>query len=168
MHRMENPVMHQDVTRGEYVISTDPARLDLAVIHRFLGTSYWAEGIPMEIVRRSVENSLNFGIYHCGQQVGFARVVTDKATFAYLGDVFILEEHRAKQLATWLMETIIAHPELQDLRRFLLATRDAEKLYEKVGFKPLAHPERFREIHTPGLYLTSRLKSENGDQTRRA
>jgi GNAT superfamily N-acetyltransferase len=148
--------MHQEATRGDYAISTDPARLDFSVIHRFLSTCYWAEGIPMDVVRRSVAGSLNFGVYHRGAQIGFARVVTDRATFAWLGDVFILDEHRGRGVATWLIEMIIAHPELQGLRRFLLATRDAEKLYEKVGFKPLANPDRFREIHSPGLYLRNR------------
>src|SRR5688572_2627216 len=125
--------MHQEVTRDDYVISTDPARLDLAVIHGFISSSYWAQDFPKELVKRSLEGSLNFGVYHRGQQVGFARVVTDKATFAWLGDVFILEAHRGKRLALWLMETIVAHPDLQGLRRFLLATRDAEALYAKVG-----------------------------------
>lgn len=148
--------MHQEVNRGEYVISTDPARLDLNVIHQFLSTCYWAEGIPPEVVRRSVEGSLNFGVYHRDYQIGFARVVTDRATFAWLGDVFVLDEHRGQGLATWLMQTIVAHPDLQGLRRILLATTDAEKLYEKVGFKPLANPDRFMEIHTPRLYLRNR------------
>ncbi len=146
----------QDVRRGEYVISTDPKRLDLNVIHTFLASSYWAENIPMEVVRRSVEGSLNFGVYHQGHQVGFARVITDRATFAYVGDVFILDEHRGQGLATWLMQTIVAHPDLQGLRRLLLATRDAGQLYAKVGFKSLANPERFMEVHTPRLYVSDR------------
>jgi GNAT superfamily N-acetyltransferase len=144
--------MQLEFTRDDYVISTDPWRLDLAVIHRFLSSSYWAEGISIELIKRSIEGSLNFGVFHQGQQVGFARVVTDKATFAWLGDVFILETHRGRGVALWLMKTIVAHPDLQGLRRFLLATRDAEALYAQVGFKPLAHPERFLEIHKPGLY----------------
>jgi len=151
----------QDVTRDEYTISTDPTCLDLRVIHGFLAQSYWAEGIPMDVVRRSVDGSLNFGLYHRSRQVGFARVITDRATFAYVGDVFVLDAHRGKGLATWLMQTILAHPDLQGLRRLLLATRDAGRLYAKVGFQPLATPERYMEIHVPRLYVQGTVTGGN-------
>src|SRR5438034_813391 len=109
--------------RGEYVISTDRSRVDLAVVHDFLSrSSYWAQGIPLEVVARSIENSLVFGVYNGSQQVGFARVITDYATFAYIADVFILEPFRGQGLGTWLMETVVSHPELQQLRSWILAT----------------------------------------------
>jgi GNAT superfamily N-acetyltransferase len=142
--------------RGDYLITTDPARVDLAVVHGFLTACYWAKGIPLETVRRSVEHSLNFSLYDGERQVGFARVITDYATFAYLGDVFVLESHRGRGLSRWLMEVIVAHPELQGLRRWVLLTRDAHRLYEKVGFKPIAAPERYMELWTPEIYLRGR------------
>jgi len=138
--------------RGEYLITTDPARVDLAVVHAFLTASYWSKGIPLEIVQRSIEHSLNFSVYDGAHQVGFARVITDYATFAYLGDVFVLESHRGRGLSRWLMEVIVAHPELQGLRRWVLLTRDAHGLYEKVGFKPVAAPERYMELWVPDVY----------------
>jgi GNAT superfamily N-acetyltransferase len=141
--------------RGEYLVSTDRSRLDLAVIHGYLTTSYWAAGIPLETVRRSIEGSLPFGLYHGDTQIGFARVITDYASFAYIGDVFVLEAHRGQGLARWLMEVIVAHPDLQGLRRWLLATRDAHGLYRKVGFSELAAPERWMERHLPGIYATA-------------
>ena len=138
--------------RGEYEISTDPDRIDLDVVHGWLAGSYWAAGIPRETVARSIAGSLCFGIHRGARQVGFARVVSDRATFAWLGDVFVLEEERGRGLAGWLMECVLAHPDLQGLRRFLLATRDAHALYAKHGFAPLAAPERFMERHDPRVY----------------
>ena len=139
--------------RGEYAISTDRARLDRAAIHDFLSRrSYWAVGIPREVMERSIENAMIFGIYRGAEQVGFARVVTDFATFAWIGDVFVVEAHRGRGLSKWLMETIVTHPQLQGLRRWLLATRDAEGLYQQYGFRALAHPERFYERHFPDVY----------------
>jgi GNAT superfamily N-acetyltransferase len=133
--------------REEYTISTDPARLDLALVHRYLSQdAYWSQGIPYHVFARSVEGSLIFGVYRENWQVGFARVITDRATFAYLGDVFILEEYRGQGLGKWLMECIMAHPDLQGLRRWMLATRDAHGLYAQFGFTPLSHPERIMEI----------------------
>ncbi|KAA9331484.1 GNAT family N-acetyltransferase [Hymenobacter busanensis] len=130
-----------------YTISTDPARLDVALVHDYLSHhSYWAPGISRELVERSIQNSLCFGVYAPdGQQVGFARVVTDRATFAYLCDVFVLEAHRGQGLSKLLMTHIMAHPELQGLRRWLLGTRDAHSLYAQFGFTPLASPPRFME-----------------------
>lgn len=133
-------------------IDTDKTRLDLDVVHGFLATSYWAKGIPRETVERSIEGSLCFGVYEGRRQVGFARVITDAATFAYLADVFILETHRGRGLSRRLMDAIVAHPSLQGLRRWLLATRDAHGLYARYGFKPLAAPDRMMELHNPGAY----------------
>jgi len=145
-------------TRGAFSISTDPERLDREVIHRFLSTSYWASDVPRAIVDRSIDNSMPFGLYEGAAQVGFARVITDRATFAYLADVFVLESHRGLGLALWLMQTIRAHPELQDLRRWALFTRDAHPLYRKVGFKDIENdPPRCMEIIDRGLY--ARMKA---------
>lgn len=143
--------------RGDYFISTDRSLLDLDVIHDFLSHCYWAEGIPRAVVARSLEHSLCFGLY-CqppgagAQQAGFARVISDFATFAYLGDVFILPEHRNRGLGKWLMESILQHPELQGLRRWSLVTRDAHRLYSELGFHALKSPERHMEIHRPDVY----------------
>jgi len=135
-----------------YKVSPDPALLDLAVIHGFISQSYWAKEMPRPLAERMIKNSLCFGVYHQGAQVGLARVISDYATFAYLADVFILPEHRGKGLSKALMATILAHPDLQGLRRWMLVTLDAHGLYEQFGFKPVAHPERHMEIHHAGLY----------------
>jgi aspartate racemase len=134
------------------VVDTDPERLDLALIHGFLAASYWARGIPFEVVRRSLRGSLCFGLYEGERQVGFARVVSDRATFAYLADVFVLDSHRGRGLSRLLMDAVVAHPELQGLRRWMLATRDAHGLYERYGFAPLAKPETFMQLHDPEVY----------------
>ena len=135
-------------TRGTYSVSTDKSLLDLQVIHSYLSTSYWAAGRSIDTVRRSIENSLPFGVYNDKEQVGFARVVTDYATFAWLADVFILEPHRGQGLSKWLMEVIVSHPELQGFRRWVLATKDAHELYRKFGFLELKQPERWMERST--------------------
>jgi GNAT superfamily N-acetyltransferase len=141
--------------RGEFLISTDRERLSLDVIHGFLTNCYWAKGIPRETVARSIEHSLCFGIYDGkGAQVGFARVVSDFATVAYLGDVFVLESHRRRGLSKWLMECIVEHPALQNLRRWILLTRDAHGLYSHFGFTPVKAPERYMELHRPDVYET--------------
>ena len=139
-------------TQGEYTVSTDPARVDLALVHGFLTHCYWAKGITREVVGRSIENSLPFGIYRAARQVGFARVITDRATFAYIADVFILDEYRGQGLSKLLMQCIMEHPELQGLRRWSLATRDAHRLYSQFGFRPVAKPEMWMEIHRPDVY----------------
>ena len=136
-----------------YDISTDPSRLQLAAIHAYLTRSYWSPGVPEDVVARAIANSLCFGIYLGDAQVGFARVVTDKASFAYLADVYVLEEHRRQGLSKRLVETIQAHPDLQGLRRFMLATKDAHALYAQFGFRPVAAPERLMEIRTPPAWL---------------
>jgi len=139
----------------QYLISTDPARLDLDVIHGFLTNCYWAKGIPRDVVARSIEHSLCFGIYHGSEgQVGFARVISDFATVAYLGDVFVLESHRGYGLSKWMMECIMEHPALQGLRRWILLTRDAHGLYSQFGFTPLKSAEPYMELHRPGVYET--------------
>ena len=138
--------------RGEYELSDDPARVDVDAIHGFLTSAYWSVGIPRDTVARALAHSLAFGLYHRGETVGFARFVTDHATFAYLADVFVLPEHRGQGLATWLVGTALTHPDLTGLRRVLLATRDKHALYARFGFAPLARPERFMEIHDPDVY----------------
>ena len=138
-----------------YDISTDPARLQLAAIHDYLVRSYWSPGIPKDLVARAIANSLCFGIYHGDAQVGFARVVTDKASFAYLADVYVLEAHRGQGLSKRLVAEILAHPELQGLRRFLLATADAHGLYAQVGFQPLARPQNMMERRLSPPWLKS-------------
>jgi GNAT superfamily N-acetyltransferase len=131
--------------RDEYLISTDTSMLDLEVVHGYLSRSYWAAGVPEDVVRRSIENSLCFGVYRGEEQAGFARVVTDHATFAYLADVFVLEEHSGQGIGKWLVEVILSHPDLQGLRRWMLATRDAHDLYRRYAFTELARPGIFME-----------------------
>jgi GNAT superfamily N-acetyltransferase len=131
--------------RDGYLISTDASMLDLEVVHGYLSGSYWAAGVPEDVVRRSIENSLCFGVYRGEEQAGFARVVTDRATFAYLADVFVLEEHRGQGIGKWLVEVILSHPDLQGLRRWMLATRDAHDLYRRYAFTELARPGIFME-----------------------
>ncbi len=138
--------------RGDLAISTDPSRLDRSLIARFLAGSYWAKGIPREVVDRSIEGSLCFGLYQGKEQIGFARVITDYATFAYLADVFVMEKSRGEGLGIWMMEVIMGHPRLQKLRRWMLATRDAHGLYEKFGWRSLEKPERMMEIVDPDIY----------------
>jgi N-acetylglutamate synthase-like GNAT family acetyltransferase len=136
-----------ELIRDEYEISTDPHRLNIEIIHNFLALeSYWSPGIPRATVERAIQNSLCFGIYHHATQVGFARIVTDKATFALLADVFILAPHRGKGLSKWLMRAVMEHPDLQNLRRLLLLTSDAHELYRQFGFQPLGNPSRFMEV----------------------
>jgi GNAT superfamily N-acetyltransferase len=131
--------------RDGYLISTDASMLDLEVVHGYLSRSYWAAGVSEDVVRRSIENSLCFGVYRGEEQAGFARVVTDRATFAYLADVFVLEEHRGRGIGKWLVEVILSHPDLQGLRRWMLATRDAHDLYRRYAFTELARPGIFME-----------------------
>ena len=139
--------------KGPYRITDRTEDLDLDRVHEFLRGSYWAKGIPRETVERSVRHSLNFGLFHEERQIGFARVVSDRATFAYLADVFVLDIERGAGLGTWLVRTALEHPELQGLRRWLLATRDAHALYGRLGFTPLADPAIIMTIHDPDIYL---------------
>ena len=138
---------------SEFTISTDKDRLDFDVIQSFLvNDSYWAQSRTPEQTKTAIENSICFGVYHGERLIGFARVVSDKATFAYIGDVFVLDEFRGQGLSKWLMKTIVDHPELQGLRRWVLATKDAHGLYEQFDFAELRHPERWMEKTAPGAY----------------
>jgi len=148
-HRAGNTLEER---RREFLLSTDRDRLELDVIHGFLTASYWAKGISREVVARSIRNSLCFGVYKEAQQVGFARVISDFATFAYVADVFVLEAFRGHGLGKWIMEGIMRHPQLQGLRRWTLATRDAHPLYAQFGFTPLKKPDNFMELHNPSVY----------------
>ncbi|MBN9298538.1 MAG: GNAT family N-acetyltransferase [Filimonas sp.] len=143
------------VVKEGHTISTDPAKLDLKMIHQYLSEeSYWAKNIPLEVVERGIANSIAFGMYEGNKQIGFARVITDKATFAYLADVFILAAYRGKGLSKWLMQVIHAHPELQSLRRWMLVTRDAHGLYEQNGWTAIPEElvSRIMQKHNPDIY----------------
>jgi GNAT superfamily N-acetyltransferase len=155
------------LTRGEYTITTENDRLDVNAIHGYLTTSYWSPGVPKDTVERSIANSLCFGLFHGSDQVGLARVITDKATFAYLADVYVLEPHRRKGLSKWMLEAIRDHQELQGLRRFMLATSDAHGLYAQFGFTPLANPSRMMEIHAPNVYRSPPAQPQPQPQTRK-
>lgn len=153
--------MHLHATKDGYQLSTDPKWLNIDVIHGYLHQAYWSPGIPREVVVRAIQGSLAFGMYTADrQQVGFARVISDKATFAYLADVFILDAHRGKGLGKWLMQQIQQHPELQGLRRWMLGTKDAHGLYAQYGFTALAAPERFMEIARPNIYSSTNSTDE--------
>ena len=145
--------MHVEITKGHFSISSNPSRLDIDAMHKYLSRSFWAEGIPKETVRKSVTNSLCFGLFDGAAQIGLARVITDRATFAYLCDVYVLEEYRGRGLGKWLIETVMSHPDLQGLRRFQLVTRDAHGLYSRHGFAGPTNPERYMEIFRHGMYL---------------
>lgn len=137
-----------------YNISAKIEDMNIAIIHDYISRSYWASNIPLATMKKAIDNSLCFGVFtETNEQVAFARMVTDRATFAYLADVFVLDEHRRKGLSKWLMTTILAHPELQGIRRMTLATSDAHDLYEKFGFKSLASPQSFMELHNVDVYL---------------
>lgn len=134
--------MSYKIEKGDFSINTAKEKLDLKVIHNYLKDAYWCKNIPLKIVEKSIEESLCFGVYHHEKQVGFARVITDFATFAYLADVFILTEYQGNSLGKWLIKTIVEYPDLQEIRTFSLATKDAHGLYEQFGFKPLAEPKK--------------------------
>jgi ribosomal protein S18 acetylase RimI-like enzyme len=138
--------------RGEFSVSTNPALLDVGLIHRFLSEAYWSAGIPREVLEAAIAGSIPFGLYRGAEQIGFARVISDRATFAYVADVFVLASRRGAGLGTWLLECILEHPDLQGLRRWLLVTRDAQGLYRRVGFTELAEPARLMELVDPDVY----------------
>jgi N-acetylglutamate synthase-like GNAT family acetyltransferase len=148
--------MPHESRRDEFLISTDKSLIDLDAVHDVLARVYWSERIPRDTVKRGIDNSMVFGIYDESgaprRQVGFARVITDKATFAYLSDVFVIESCRGRGLSKWLMDVILAHPDLQGLRRFCLLTRDAHGLYARYGFKPMPDPTRYLELWDPDIY----------------
>lgn len=140
-------------SRDGYIVTTERACIDLDAVHRFLSDeSYWARNISREVVERSIRHSLCFVILHGDALAGFARVTSDCATVAYLGDVFVLPAHRGRGLSKWLMQCITSHPELQGLRRWMLATADTHRLYAQFGFTPIKTPERWMERHDPGVY----------------
>ncbi|MCZ6626641.1 MAG: GNAT family N-acetyltransferase [SAR324 cluster bacterium] len=139
-------------SRNGFLITTERSRMDIVAIHGFLTESYWARGIPLAVVEKSMQNSLCFGVFEGQTQVGFARVITDYATFGYLGDVFILQSHQGLGLGKWLLDCVMAHPGLQGLRRWNLATRDAHSLYARYGFSALAKAEYYMEINVPDPY----------------
>ena len=141
--------------RGHLLLSTDRARLDVDQIHRLLATTYWAQGIPRDVVARAIAGSISFGLFDRGQLVGFARVISDLATYAYLADVFVVESHRGRGLGDWLVESILLHPQLQGLRRFALITRDAGPLYARHGFAAPAEPSGYMEIVDREVYRRS-------------
>jgi GNAT superfamily N-acetyltransferase len=142
-----------DWTRGEYTVSTDRGRLDIPLIQKFLAEeSYWAPAIPLPVVRKSIEGSLCFGIYRGREQVGFARVVTDYATFGWVADVFVVKAHRGRGLGKLVVQCVTAHPKLQGFRRWMLGTEDAHGLYEKFGFRRLEHPGRMMERANRDIY----------------
>lgn len=145
--------MDENFVSKAYHISTDKSKLNLQIIHKFLSEdSYWSKNIPVEIVKKGIENSLCFGVYFNDEQVGFARIITDYVSFGYLADVFILPDHRGKGLSKWLMEEIMNYPDIKGLRRIMLATADAHELYRKYGFTTPAKPDRIMEVHRPNVY----------------
>ena len=144
-----------------FVISTDTSRLDVAAVHAFLTQSYWSPGIPLETLRTAIGHSVCVGAYSGAQQVGFARAITDHATFAYLADVYVLQAHRGQGLSKRMVQALTAHAALQGLRRMLLITRDAHGLYAKFGFKALAAPDRFMELHRPQAYAGQAASAAN-------
>jgi GNAT superfamily N-acetyltransferase len=143
---------YPDVTNGSYTVTADRQRIDGDAVHQFLTGCFWARGVSRELVAKSIAHSLCFGLFHETAQIGFARVVTDYSTYAYLCDVYVLEAHRGKGLGKWMMAFVMEHPELRGLRRFQLVTRDAHALYSRFGFATPEHPERHMEIFHSGLY----------------
>ena len=147
--------MTYELSRGGYVVTTDASRLDIDYIHAFLTESYWARDIPRDVVARAIENSLNFGLFEGERQVGFARAITDRAWYAYIADVFVDESYRGKGLGKLIMEAVISHPDLQNLRRMMLGTADAHGLYRQFGFTDVDKPERWMERGNPAVYQKS-------------
>ena len=156
-----------ETSKDGHLISTDRSKLDLALIHDYLSKeSYWAKNIPLQTVERSIENSFCFGLYKNNLQIGFARAITDYATFAYLADVFIIEKYRGSGLSKWLMETIMNCEALQGLRSWMLATKDAHSLYEKFGFKVIDNPERFMRLGMFQHYPDEGHRQETADHNK--
>jgi GNAT superfamily N-acetyltransferase len=156
---------HARWDRDDFIVTCDPSRIDREAVHAFLSQSYWARGIGREVVDRSIDGSLCFALLERDQQVGFARVITDRATFAYLGDVHVLEGWRGRGLGRWLMDCVMAHPDLAGLRRWVLVTRDAHELYAPLGFKPLANPAGYMELHRPDIYGNSNCTSSGTEKS---
>ncbi|MCL1065572.1 GNAT family N-acetyltransferase [Shewanella olleyana] len=149
---MENKTRHNDI--NGYYISTDNAQIDIDIVHTFISSSYWAKDIPMKTLQKAIKHSFCFSVFtDSNVQVGFARLITDQATFAYLADVFILDDHRGKGLSKWLIDVIVNHDNVVGLRRMMLATRDAHGLYAQNGFLPIENPEILMQIWRPNIYL---------------
>lgn len=149
----ETATWRRAAPESKYLVTTDQEQFDLDAIHNFLATqSEWARGIPRSKLEKSIRNSLCFGLFQHDRQIGFARVISDFATIAYLGDVFVVPEYRGRGLGKWLMECVCSHADLQNLRRWILVTEDAHGLYRKYGFAQLAHPEGYMERHDPDVY----------------
>jgi GNAT superfamily N-acetyltransferase len=155
------PPQIYEYQRGPFYISTDPRLLDIDVIHSFLTHSYWSPGVPRALVATAIQHSLCFGLYDQGRQIGLARVVTDYASFAYLGDVFVLKSYRGQGLGVWLVQCVTQCPALAEIRTFLLATRDAHGLYHKVGFEAMPNPERWMVIYAPRPWRNQELVVED-------
>jgi GNAT superfamily N-acetyltransferase len=151
----------------EYEVSCDPARIDIPLVHEFLKSSYWAQGRSRETVERSIRNSLCFGVYAGGRQIAFARVITDRAVFAYLADVFVVPEFRGRGIGKGLVQAVLAHSDLQTLRTFLLGTRDAHGLYERFGFGPILEPHRLMSRPNPSLHEPLVVDGEGADHVGR-
>jgi GNAT superfamily N-acetyltransferase len=143
---------HMHWTRDNFTVTCDPDKIDRIMVREFLAASYWAQNIPQTTVDKSIDGSLCFSLLQGGQQIGFARVITDRATIAYLGDVFVLPEFQGRGLGKWLIECVTTHPQLQGLRRWVLLTKDAHDLYSRYGFTPVARPDRYMELHDPDVY----------------
>lgn len=154
MSFQQNPATPFELKRDRFEISDDPARLDVDRVHRNLTESYWAKGVSRDVVARSIERSMTFGLYDSGTQIGFARVISDQTTFAYLCDVYVEAAYRGQGLGTWLVGAVLSHPQLRGLRRFLLATRDAHRFYEPHGFKPPPNPSLFLQIARENAYAS--------------
>ena len=139
-------------SRDNFTVSCDPSKVDRKAVAGFLASTYWAQGIPKSTVDKSIDGSLCFALLDSGRLIGFARVISDRATIAYLADVFVLPEFRGRGLGKWLVQCVLAHPELKGLRRWILITRDAHDLYRPAGFAPLAHPDRYMELVNANVY----------------
>lgn len=142
--------MNYEVAKNNYLISTDKNKIDIGYVHGVLSQTYWSPGVAINVVKKAMKGSLCFGVYSLNKQIGYARLVNDKATFGYLADVFIDKKYQGKGLAKWLVEMILAHPDVKGLRSILLATRDAHGLYKKRGFIPVTNPERFMVYNPTG------------------
>ncbi len=148
-----------EITFDDFTITTDKSKMDIVAIHDFLSKySGWSDNIPFERVKTSIENSLNFGLFHNGNQIGFARIISDFSTIAYLGDIYVLDIYRGQGLSKKLMDAVIKHPNLQGLRRWILLTSTADWLYEKYGFSKLPKPELYMELFDPNVYKTDKKK----------
>ncbi|MBC3540850.1 GNAT family N-acetyltransferase [Rufibacter sediminis] len=157
---MPFPIPYPEADKSGFFLSFDKDLLQLETIHGFLRQVYWSKDIPRQVVKRAIDHSLCVGVYFEGKQVAFARLITDYTTFAYLCDVFVLEDYRGNGLSKWMIKAFRAHPELQKLRRWMLATQDAHDLYSQFGFEPLPHPERFMQLHSPDVYQRQPQRTE--------